>query len=115
MSDPIRDLEEKPLDERMRNRICGMYKSRGIKALGIVDQNRIKRYRDFFVVVGKSREYVVEDDFCDCEDFLHRGGSCAHILAVRIARATGRYELIDLWYYEALLMGLNTSLYRATQ
>lgn len=103
MNDPIADLEKNPLDNRMRDRIRDAYKSRGTKALGIVDQNQIKRYLDFFVVVGKSGEHVVEEEYCTCEDFLHRGGSCAHILAVRIARATGVYELIDLWYYEYLI------------
>ncbi len=104
MSDPITDLVESGhLDEQLRRRITAYYQARGKKALEIVDQDRVKRYLDFFVVVGASGEYVIEDDYCSCEDFLHRGGACAHILAVRIARAIGRYELIDLWYYEDLL------------
>jgi len=60
------------------------------------------RFFDFFVVIGKNSEYVVEDDFCTCDDYLNRGGPCGHILAVRIARALGRYELADIWYYESL-------------
>lgn len=106
MSDPIQALKAgSPLDDWMRKRIGAYYKTRGRKALDICDQDRVKRYRDFFVVVGTTGEYVVEDDFCSCDDFLHRGGSCAHILAVKIARATGRFELIDLWYYEDLGAG----------
>ena len=90
-------------DEQMRHDIITEYQSRGKKAIEIVDQNRVKRYRDFFVVVGESGEYVVEDTYCSCEDFFRRGSLCAHILSVLIARALGRYELIDLWYYEDLL------------
>lgn len=106
MSDPLTDLAAgSPLNEWMRKRIGAYYKSRGKKALDIVDQDRVKRYRDFFVVVGDTGEYVVEDDFCSCDDFLHRGGRCAHILAVKVARITGRFELIDLWYHEDLADG----------
>ncbi|MFH0968703.1 MAG: SWIM zinc finger family protein [Methanobacteriota archaeon] len=101
MKGPIEDLTTVSLfDDRMRKKIVAYYKGRGKKALDIVDQSRVKRYRDFFVVSGDTAEYVVEDDYCSCEDYLHRGGSCAHILAVKIVRATGRYPLIDQWYYE---------------
>lgn len=100
MNRPIDDLYvSATLDSRMRRRIAGYYHTRGEKALEIVDQDRVKRYRDFFVVVGESGEYIVEGSFCSCEDFFHRGIPCAHILAVCIARSIGRYELIDLWYY----------------
>ncbi|HOW05426.1 MAG TPA: SWIM zinc finger family protein [Methanospirillum hungatei] len=103
MKSPIDILHETNiLDERMRKRISGYYRHRGEKALEIVDDDRVKRYRDFFVVVGETGEYVVEGNYCSCEDFLHRGNLCAHILAVCIARAIGRYELIDLWYYQDL-------------
>lgn len=75
---------------------------RGKKALGAVDEGRVKKYRDFFVVVGYQDEYVVDDHFCTCGDFLYRGGECTHILAVRTARITGRYERYDTWYYPSL-------------
>lgn len=101
MREPIEDLiDGLPFDDRMRHKIMNYYKGRGKKAIDIVDQQRVKRYRDFFVVAGDTAEYVVEEDFCSCDDYLHRGGSCAHILAVRIVRATGSYPLIDRWYYE---------------
>jgi predicted nucleic acid-binding Zn finger protein len=103
MKNPLEDLCDRIIpDEQMRQRIISEYHNRGKKALDIVDQNRVKRYRDFFVVVGESGEYVVEDMFCSCEDYMRRGNLCAHILSVFIARALGRYELIDLWYYEDL-------------
>jgi len=50
--------------------------------------------------VGHSDEYIVEDDFCTCSDFLFRGRECWHILAVRIAERTGVYESYDLWYQD---------------
>lgn len=104
MKDPLEDLfAGYPLDVRIRKNIAGFYKGRGKKALDIVDQERVRRYRDFFVVSGDTADYVVEDEFCSCSDFLHRGNVCAHILAVRISRFTGRYSLIDGWYYECIL------------
>lgn len=103
MRDPLADLIATCLlDTKMRERIIAYYKSRGRKALDIVDQNRVKRYRDFFVVTGDTAQYIVEDEFCSCSDFLHRGGSCAHILAVKISRALGTYLLEDSWYYEKM-------------
>ena len=76
------------------------YGERGKKALMAVDNGQVKRYLDFFVVVGHSDEYIVEDDFCTCSDFLFRGRECWHILAVRIAERTGVYESYDLWYQD---------------
>jgi len=108
MKNPLEELCSQIIpDERMRQRIIREYHNRGRKALEIVDQDRVKRYRDFFVVVGESGEYVVYDMFCSCEDYSRRGGLCAHILSVFIARALGRYELIDLWYYEDLIEEAN--------
>lgn len=78
-------------------RCCG---ERGRKALKAVDENRIKKYRDFFVVVGFSNEYIVDEDFCTCQDFVFRGGRCWHILAVEIAERVGAYEEIDAWYLD---------------
>jgi predicted nucleic acid-binding Zn finger protein len=103
MKDPLSDLAcGVPLDGRIRRNISGFYKNRGKKALDYLDEHRIFRYRDFFVVTGDSGDHVVEDDFCSCSDFRHRGSTCAHILAVKIARATGRYTLVDTWYYEEI-------------
>jgi predicted nucleic acid-binding Zn finger protein len=54
------------------------------------------------VVEGRTAAYIVEDDFCTCGDFLYRGRACWHLLAVRIARETGRYVAVDRWYQETL-------------
>jgi predicted nucleic acid-binding Zn finger protein len=78
------------------------YGSRGKKALKAVEEKRVKKYCDFFVVVGYSDEYVVDEEFCTCNDFLFRGRECVHILAVRLARETGCYERYTTWYYPSL-------------
>lgn len=88
------------LTEEFRACIERVYKDRGRKALTAVDEQRVKRYLDFYVVVGHSNEYIVEGDFCTCSDFLFRGRECWHILAVRIAERTGIYESYDLWYQD---------------
>ena len=92
--------EERQLTPDLRGEIIRIFADRGRKALKAIDEHRIKKYRDFFVVVGTSDEYIVEDEFCTCPDFLYRKGSCWHVLAVRIASLTGDYEKYDLWYQD---------------
>ena len=104
MTDPWKILEkEKRLSPEIRRLIDERYGQRGVKALEIVDQGRVKRYLDFFVVIGTSGEHVVEDEFCSCDDALfRRRGECAHVLAVRIATITGQFEEFALWYLDSL-------------
>ena len=85
------DLEREILDS------CG---DRGRKAVQAVHDHRIRKYRDFFVVPGASGEYIVDEEFCTCRDFLFRKGRCWHVLAIRIASITGDFEEIDLWYQD---------------
>ncbi|MDD1667187.1 MAG: hypothetical protein LUO96_01840 [Methanomicrobiales archaeon] len=103
MTDPWKILgEERRLTDETRRLIREQYGQRGVKALEIVDEGRVKKYLDFFVVVGTSEEHVVEEEFCDCIDALfRRRGSCAHVLAVRIASLTGQYEEYPLWYMDS--------------
>ena len=91
---------EDPLSPERRCEIIASCGARGRKALKAIDENRVKKYRDFFVVVGIHDEYVVDGDFCTCPDVVFRGGRCWHIIAVEIAEATGRYERVDLWYQD---------------
>ena len=60
----------------LQEEILRIYGERGRKAVLAVDESRVKRYLDFFVVVGTSDEYVVEDEFCTCRAQAFRGGSC---------------------------------------
>jgi predicted nucleic acid-binding Zn finger protein len=98
-------LDERQLTPDLRREITCIFGDRGRKALKAIDEHRIKKYRDFFVVVGTSDEYVVEDEFCTCRDNLFRGGSCWHVLAVRISSLTGDYENYDLWYQDGWNVG----------
>ncbi len=102
LNDVFEDLKTKGLTPALKKRLLDEFGARGKSAIDLVTAHRIKKYRDFFVVRGKSGEYIVEDDFCTCNDYLYRlsvkGGVCYHSIAVRIAQATGEYEGIDQWY-----------------
>jgi len=102
MTDPWKLLEkERRLTPEIRRLIGERYGQRGGKALEIVDEGRVKKYLDFFVVVGSSDEYIVEDEFCSCEDAIYRRrGECSHVIAVRIAALTGGYEEFPFWYQD---------------
>ncbi|MFA4876285.1 MAG: SWIM zinc finger family protein [Methanoregula sp.] len=92
----------KTLDSALRSEIESTFGTRGKKALTLLDAGKIKKYRDFFVAEGRTASYIVDEDFCTCGDFLYRGRSCAHILAVHIAEVTGVYEMVDSWYQDEL-------------
>lgn len=94
--------EKKALDEGMRAEIESTFGPRGKKALAALDAGKVKRYRDFFVVQGKTADYVVDDDFCTCSDFMFRNRTCWHLIAVQIAALTGNYASVDAWYADQL-------------
>jgi predicted nucleic acid-binding Zn finger protein len=96
-------LKKRPdLDTEIRGEIVAAFGRKGTSALGAIDAGRVKKYLDFFVVEGKTAAYIVEDDFCTCGDFLYRGRACWHLLAVRIAWETNRFETVDRWYQDTL-------------
>lgn len=92
--------DEGCLSPHLREELIQVYGDRGEKAALSLEKKMIRKYRDFIVVVGASGEYVVEGDFCTCNDFLFRGKCCWHILAVRLASVCGRIEEYDLWYQD---------------
>ena len=94
--------EKKVLDAPAREAIEQAFGTRGKKALAAIDAGKIKKYLDFFVVEGRTADYVVEEDFCTCGDFMYRGRTCWHLLAVRIVMITGTFERVDRWYMEIL-------------
>jgi predicted nucleic acid-binding Zn finger protein len=103
MSDLWQRLAENPdMDENLRSAIGTELGPRGKKALAALDAGKIKRYHDFFIVEGRTADYVVDEDFCTCGDFLFRGRTCWHLIAVRIALATGRFEQVDAWYTDQM-------------
>ena len=74
---------KKGLSYELYKALIQTYGRRGEKAFLYLLQRRVKRYRDFFVVVGRY-EYVVEEYFCTCPDFqinLKGRSPCAHIIA----------------------------------
>lgn len=78
------------------------YGKRGEKAYFYLIENRVKKYRDFFVVVGEE-EYLVEENYCSCKDFqinLKSKKPCAHILAVKIAVRLDSFDYIDDYYID---------------
>ncbi len=81
-------------------------------------ERRVKKYifrpseRVRWVVVGKTREYIVLPSvgYCSCEDFFfrvmdHAKPMCYHVLAAKIAELTDMYEVIeesDEWYWRLM-------------
>jgi predicted nucleic acid-binding Zn finger protein len=92
--------EKKILDASLRQDIEEVLGPRGKKALAALDAGKVKKYLDFFIVEGRTAEYVVDEDFCTCSDFMYRKKVCWHLLAVRIAQETGTYTKIDSWYQD---------------
>jgi predicted nucleic acid-binding Zn finger protein len=94
--------ERRELDEELRTEIETVFGPRGKKALAAIDAGKIKKYHDFFVVIGRTAEYVVDEDFCTCSDFMYRGRTCWHLIATRIAIVTGQFEPVDGWYVDQM-------------
>lgn len=92
--------ERKDLDAELRREIEETFGNRGKKALAAIYAGKVIKYLDFFVVTGRTAEYVVDEDFCTCGDFMFRGRTCWHLLAVRIAQGTGIYERTETWYQD---------------
>ena len=91
------------LDAQSCEDIRSIYGKKADNAITAVEEGRVLKYLDFFVVIGNTGEYVVVDDFCTCHDFAFRQIECWHILAVRIAKHSGSYTCIDEWYLDRLL------------
>ncbi|OPY35923.1 MAG: hypothetical protein A4E35_02199 [Methanoregula sp. PtaU1.Bin051] len=90
------------LSPELRQEIAKEFGNRGVRALAALDERRVKKYLDFYVVESSSKEYVVEDELCTCGDFLFRGRECWHILAVRLAIASGTVVMEPSWYQDRL-------------
>jgi len=111
VTDPVEEWEEAlaregSLTAPITDRIIRRHGDRGVRAMEAVSEERVKRYRDFTVVVGYAEEYVVEGGGCTCMDRRHNldpddpTQRCWHELAVAIAEATGRTDEHDMWYSE---------------
>ena len=103
MSDLFERLREnQDIDADLRAEIEKVFGPRGKKALAALDTGKVKKYRDFFVVEGRTGKYVVDEDFCTCGDFIYRNRTCWHLVAVRIAMATGNFQPVDAWYTDQM-------------
>lgn len=89
---------EGSLNETARQAFISAYGRRGAEAVNAVLDHRVKRYMDYFVVVGNTDEYFVDGEYCSCAASRY-GVDCWHTLAVRIAEATGIYDKYNMWYY----------------
>jgi predicted nucleic acid-binding Zn finger protein len=90
------------LDDSLRQVIENAFGARGKKAIAALDAGMVRKYHDFFVVEGRTAEYVVDEDFCTCSDFMYRHRTCWHLIAVRIARVTGTFEQVEDWYVDRM-------------
>ncbi|MDO8842664.1 MAG: SWIM zinc finger family protein [Methanocalculus sp.] len=90
--------KEGSLTEEAKRSLLHAYHERGEKAILAAEHGNVKKYRNFWVVVGRTDEYIVEDGYCTCDDFLYRGGECWHSIALRVAQICDLYEEFDLWY-----------------
>ncbi len=90
--------------EAFLQQIESEYGNRGRKGLEIVNERRVKQYKDYLVVVGESDEYVVEDELCTCRDFLFNSAKsgliCSHMIAVKVAKQKGAIDTVDAWYQD---------------
>ncbi|MFC6826877.1 hypothetical protein [Halopelagius fulvigenes] len=81
-----------------------LHGARGSRAIEAVSEKRVKRYRDFTVVVGYEEEYVVEDGGCTCKDSSYNldtedpNQRCWHVLAAAVAERIGEVDHHDMWY-----------------
>ncbi|HID42728.1 MAG TPA: hypothetical protein EYP30_02980 [Archaeoglobaceae archaeon] len=100
--DILRTVKDKKLGYSLYKSLLLNYGKRGEKAFFYLREKRVKRYRDFFVVVGKE-EYIVEENYCSCKDFqinLKSRKPCAHIIAVKLADKMGLYDYVDFYYVD---------------
>ena len=102
--------DRKNLDPDLRGEIEAVFGTKGTKALAAIDDKKVLKYLDFFVVEGRTSRYIVEEDFCTCSDFMYRGRACWHLLAVRIASVTSSYVPVNSWYQDQMKNPLKQNL-----
>ncbi|MBO8182222.1 MAG: SWIM zinc finger family protein [Archaeoglobus sp.] len=93
---------EKGISYELYKSLLLNFGKRGEKAFNYLKEDRVKKYLDFFVIVGEE-EYIVEENFCSCNDFqinLKGKAPCAHIIALKLAKFLGHYKEFDLYYVD---------------
>ena len=107
---------EGQVSETQKASLSEVFGQRVKKALEVLDEGRVKRYvfqpsgRVVWIVVGKQRDYLVMPaiDYCSCYDFFFQfdqGHVCYHIIAQKLAEATGRFDSFedDDQFYSVLI------------
>jgi len=93
------------LDYELYRALLLEYGKRGEKAFFYLKNRNVKKYMDFFVVIGE-HEYIVEENFCTCRDFqfnLKAKEPCAHIIAVKTAKLMHYYDEYDTYYIDYMV------------
>ncbi len=92
--------------ELQTTRLTETFGQRVGKAKEALEEGRVKKYvfqpsgRSVWIVIGKQRDYLVmpEIDYCSCYDFFFqfdRGHVCYHIIAQKLAEATGKFDTFE--------------------
>jgi len=100
-----RDLEAAgELESQVVAAILDVHGDRAATAIDAIQEQRVKQYRDFTVVVGYNAEYVYEGGWCSCADAEYNLDPedptelCWHAIAVEIARRIDALDHHDMWY-----------------
>ena len=100
MINPFQILKKEGcLNETVRAAFVSTYGKRGAEAVDAVRDKRVKKYLDYYVVVGNNNEYFIDEGECSCPA-ARFGNECWHTIAVRIAEELHAYEEYNLWYYK---------------
>lgn len=98
-------LENEKNWSKIKKDLIKKFGDRGQKAVEGVRKNRVKKYKDFWVVVGDKEHIVINERFCDCEDYLYNISSknpeakyCWHALAVKLAKIKEEFNEVKDWY-----------------
>ncbi len=94
---------EGKISELSATRLSEAFGPRVNRALEAVNEVRVKKYifqpsgKIVWIVVGRNRDYLVmpQSDYCSCYDFyfqFDRGHVCYHIIAQKLAEATGTFD-----------------------
>lgn len=98
----IAEVAKNGLNFDLYKMLINEFGKRGEKAFFYLKKRKVKKYKDFFVVVGRE-EYVVDEFFCSCKDFLIRLKGkelCAHMIAVEVAKIAKVYDEVDAYYVD---------------
>ncbi|OKY77716.1 MAG: SWIM zinc finger protein [Candidatus Methanohalarchaeum thermophilum] len=98
---------EDKFNEEAKKLILEKFGKRGERAINGLEEDKIKKYNDFWIVIGEKDHIVINKCFCDCEDYLYnissREGSekyCWHSIAVKLADIFNMYSKINEFYFK---------------